>query len=84
MLDAKADVLCNLEPSGTKTTDTKENCLLYVRQTIEAGAIGFFTVQYDANIDIAIQTTRAEEMSIESNEIKLTYLPDFDGDGVYF
>jgi hypothetical protein len=67
MVVAEAEVLCNLQPLETTQIDGINNCWLYVNYTIEAGAIGFFTVQYDGSTDIAIQTTKSEEMSIETD-----------------
>jgi hypothetical protein len=60
------------------------NCQLYIKQTIDAYGLGFFTVTYDAQSQLTVNSSRAEQMMIESDELALTYLPDYDAEGIYF
>jgi hypothetical protein len=48
--------------------------------------MGFFMVKYDSTVDIAVPivTDVSEDLAIESDDISLRYLADYDGEGVYF
>ena len=54
MVAAEAEVLCNLQQLELYPDQTVNNCWLYVNQTIDSNGIGFLTVQYDSNVDIAV------------------------------
>lgn len=48
--------------------------------------MAFITVAYDPKSDLTINVTKdlSEEMTIETDELALTYIPDYAADGVFF
>jgi len=62
------------------------NCQLYIKHEIEAYGLGFIMVTFDGEADLAINVTDlpSDDMTIETDELALTYLPGYDAEGVYF
>jgi hypothetical protein len=48
--------------------------------------MAFITVAYDPESDLAINVTKdlSEEMTIETDDLTLTYVADYAAEGVYF
>lgn len=55
-----------------------------MRHDVESYGLAFITVAYDPSIDLTINASTSDTMSIETEELSLTYLPGYDGEGVYF
>ena len=63
-----------------------DNCQLYIQHELVSNSIGFITITYDPEADLTIGVTHAfnESMTIETDEIALTYVADYDKEGVFF
>jgi len=86
MVEAPADVLCDVQEEELYPSKTVNNCQLYLRHPVESNSLGFFVVRYDPTVDLAIPVFSdfSQEMVIESDDLALKYLPDYAGEGVYF
>lgn len=84
MVSTDADVLCNAQLQELDSTKTVNNCQLYVKYEIKSYSLGLIMVSYDADADLANKTSDQTEMKIESEDLILTYEPEFAGEGVFF
>jgi len=87
MVDAEADVLCDVQEEELYPTTNVNNCQLYIKHEIESNGLGFITVRYDPEANLTVNTLKAADattMAIESADLKLSYLPDYTAEGVYF
>jgi hypothetical protein len=71
MIPAEAEVLCNLQQEESDPQSTVQNCQLFIKQEVPAGGIGFFTVEYSAESDLAIQVQNetSTDLVIESDDL---------------
>ena len=84
MVNAQAEVHCNVQQEELYPTQVVTNCWLYVKHEIDSNSVGFFTVRYDSSVDIAIHSGRIVNMQIESDDLLLKYEREYAGEGVYF
>ena len=86
MVDTDADVLCDVQEEELDPQKTVNNCQLYLKHEIDSYGMAFITVAYDPESDLAINVTKdvSEEMTIETDDLTLTYVADYAADGVYF
>ena len=87
MVDAEADVLCDMQEEELYPTQLVNNCQLYIKHEIESNGLGFITVRYDTEADLTIPTLKAKDataMVIETDDLQLSYMPDYAAEGVYF
>jgi hypothetical protein len=83
-VEADAEVLCSEQQDEHNSTNLQNNCWLYVKHEIGPHALGFFTVQYNADSGAVAPITQKDTLSIESEELKLTWLPHYSANGTYF
>lgn len=84
MLEAEANVLCNIQEEESDPSSNVDNCQLFIKHEVPAGGIGFFTVEYSSANDLSIRVQTDADLTIETDELSLTYLPDYAGEGIYF
>jgi hypothetical protein len=61
---------------ATLPTDFVNNCQMFVEHNVASGQITFITLQYDKNVNIAVQAitpSTLQDISIESDELILSY-----------
>ena len=86
MVDASADVLCDMQEEELYPSKQVNNCQLYIKHDLESNALGFLTVSYDPTADLTIPLIRntSEDLILESDDLTLTYIADYVNEGVYF
>ena len=86
MVDASADVLCDMQEEELYPSKQVNNCQLYIKHDLESNALGFLTVSYDPTADLTIPVSRNtnEDFTLESEDLILTYMADYINEGVFF
>jgi hypothetical protein len=86
MVDAYADVLCDMQEEELFPSKQVNNCQLYIKHDLESNALGFLTVSYDPTADLTIPLTHNtnENLILESDDLTLTYIAEYVNEGVYF
>lgn len=58
MVDATADVLCDMQEEELYPSQLVDNCQLFIKHDLESNGLGFLTITYDPTADLTIPLHR--------------------------